>query len=645
MEDASNKRKAPEAWLGESKSKWGGGQTEGKGKGGKGDGKGGKGKGDGKGKGGKGKGEREGVSVGVGGSGGNQMGHWSTGEVTHGGSAASVSLEVGQRSAAGLEIYVKYLPPKCTPEQVYAHFESCGPIAGDVRLMYNHSTGNVIRGFITFDTDAGFQNALAKDLSHFQGRSISVIQATTTGTMQAAGTHTPALLAEILRRLIYNPDGVYVDGTFGRGGHSRSILEKLSPQGRLHAFDVDDEAIEWGKALMKEDSRFTIHQRWFGDMAAELAPLGIEPAGVLLDIGISSPQLDGGRGFRPEMDGPLDMRFDVDHGESAWEWLQTCSREVLVQILIDYGGENPQCARRIADALMLARQGLWPGAPDGIPKRSQEFAALVVAAKGKEYQKMHSAKMTFQALRIHINREFEELKRGMTSALRVMKPGGKLGIITWKHSECSIVVDQYRNLEVTRQDFPLLVWYNAAQKALKAGDDSQLPRNRQPNSNCKTAKKDMAQKNLKKMHGFLMEDVSSPTDDELKVNSRSRSALLHVFEKHKGVLASTLENAAYPLFGWDLADSQTTFVAPPATLQDGLVELVDPSASKNGKKAKKNKAKGATDGNANPAAKPPASTNEETTLNKKKKKKKKGVGAKVQKTKSQGGPPPPPPKS
>ena len=436
-EPASNKRKAPEAWLGESKSKWGRGKNAN---------------------------IDMGLGEGVGGSSSaNHPGHWSTQEVTHGGAARSVPLEVAHKTAAGLEVYVKYLPPACTPEEVYSHFEGCGAIAGDVRLMYNHSTGNVIRGFITFETDQGFENALAKDYSFFGGRNISVTQATTTGTMQAAGTHTPAMLAEILKRLIHNPDGVYVDGTFGRGGHSRAILEKLSPQGRLHAFDVDDEAIEWGKALMKEDPRFTIHQRWFGNMAEELAPLGIEPAGVLLDIGISSPQLDGGRGFRPEMDGPLDMRFDVDHGESAWAWLQTCSREKLVQILIDYGGqsthiithpntargrlfkmaptivmrdvclhpsalrsrcktrlesrmyrnrtfnprfidawmplyrcvdaagENAQCARRVADAIILARQGLWPACPDGIPKRSKEFAALVVAAKGKEYQKMHAA--------------------------------------------------------------------------------------------------------------------------------------------------------------------------------------------------------------------------------------------------------------
>ena len=100
--------------------------------------------------------------------------------------------------------------------------------------------------------------------------------------MQAEGTHTPAMLAEVLRRLVHDPSGVYVDGTFGRGGHTRAILEKLSPEGRLHSFDVDAEAIEVGKELMAQDPRFTIHQRWFGDMAEELGPLGVKPAGVLL---------------------------------------------------------------------------------------------------------------------------------------------------------------------------------------------------------------------------------------------------------------------------------------------------------------------------------------------------------------------------
>lgn len=172
------------------------------------------------------------------------------------------------------------------------------------------------------------------------------------------------------------------------------------------------------------------------------------------------------------MDGPLDLRFDQDHGLSAWDWLQTCTREKLIQIIVDYGGENIQASRRIADAILMAREGLWPG---GLPKRTREFAALVVAAKGKEYQAMHSAKMTFQALRIHINREFDELKRGLVSALKVMREGGKVGIITWKHSECNIVVDYFRWLENARQENPLLSWYQSAQKALKNNDESLLP--------------------------------------------------------------------------------------------------------------------------------------------------------------------------
>ena len=232
--------------------------------------------------------------------------------------------------------------------------------------------------------------------------------------------------------------------------------------------------------------------------------------------------------------------------------------------------------------------------------------------------------MTFQALRIHINSEFVELKRGMASALTVMRQGGKLGIITWKHSECAIVVDQFRWLEVSRQDFPLLVWYKAAQKALKAGDDSQLPHNRQPDAEYKTARQDMKKKNLKKGHGFLMEDVSRPTPDEISVNSRSRSALLHVFEKQTGVLASTLEEAAYPLFGWGLDDSEPPVVAPPATLQDGLVALADPGGSKKSKKPKpekkQKKAKGPKDGNATPSASTDSGATSTTTTKKKKKK-------------------------
>jgi len=260
---------------------------------------------------------------------------WTTSEVTDTGAAKSISLDTALRQS--YEVFIKYLPPKCTPEEVRDFFSSCGAIVGDARLMYHHTTGNVIRGFVTFETETGFQNALQKNMTRFQSRTITVEKATTTGTLQAQGTHTPAMLAEVLRRVVHNPDDVYVDGTFGRGGHSRAILEKLSPEGRLHAFDVDDEAVAVGRELMEKDKRFVMHRRWFGDMAAELQVWGEtrQPAGVLLDIGISSPQLDGGRGFRPEMDGPLDLRFDKDHGLSAWDYLNTCTREHFEKILVE----------------------------------------------------------------------------------------------------------------------------------------------------------------------------------------------------------------------------------------------------------------------------------------------------------------------
>jgi hypothetical protein len=138
---------------------------------------------------------------------------------------------------------------------------------------------------------------------------------------------------------------------------------------------------------------------------------------------------------------------------------------------VDYGGENIRAAQRIADICVMARQGLVEG---GLPNRTREFADLVVKAKGTEYQQMHPAKMTFQALRIHINREFDELKRGMASALQVLLPGGKLGIITWKHSECAIVVDYHRAGEVSRPEYPMLQWYNAAYKGVNTGDLSML---------------------------------------------------------------------------------------------------------------------------------------------------------------------------
>jgi 16S rRNA (cytosine1402-N4)-methyltransferase len=165
--------------------------------------------------------------------------------------------------------------------------------------------------FITFQTEQGMEEALSWDGCEFGGRRIHISVATK-GTLnakwgikptyQAAGTHTPAMLEECIRELTtQDPNGVYVDGTFGRGGHTRGLLQKIPATAQLHAFDLDPEAIVVGKELEAEDSRFTIHHRPFGELAAVLGARGLQPSGLLLDLGISSPQFDDAhRGFRPE---------------------------------------------------------------------------------------------------------------------------------------------------------------------------------------------------------------------------------------------------------------------------------------------------------------------------------------------------------
>jgi 16S rRNA (cytosine1402-N4)-methyltransferase len=307
-----------------------------------------------------------------------------------GGGSDIRSLQQASGDDSGREVFLKFLPADCKESELKEFFSDCGEIVGEPKLMRDPSTGRVIRGFIVFKTDEGFNTALSWSGSPFGGRNLVVEAATTRATAQSEGTHSPGLWKEVLHDLIEGDlDGTYVDGTFGRGGHTRLILSALSPKGRLHAFDMDPEAIVFGKQLEKEDSRFTIHHAPFSQMEKVLGPdsgSGVEPiAGVLLDVGISSPQLDGGRGFKPEFDAPLDMRFDVSEGKpSAWDMLQLISRPTLAKILREYGGENRQTAQRIADAIILSRErGDAATGEGGIPKRTLAFAALVAGAKGR----------------------------------------------------------------------------------------------------------------------------------------------------------------------------------------------------------------------------------------------------------------------
>lgn len=202
-----------------------------------------------------------------------------------------------------------------------------------------------------------------------------------------------------------------------------NLLSSTSPR-------AVSQAIAEARKLEGEDSRFTIHHSPFGCMDTVLGPLGVRPSGVFLDLGISSPQFDdASRGFRPEQDGPLDLRFDVTRGEPASAFLRRVDRDELVRIIEEYGETtDPIAARRVADAVVLARE------EGTLPSTTKAFAALVAAAKGKEYQAMHPAKLTFQALRIHLNQEFDEMRRGMRAAVEVMGDGGRLGVLTVRRS-------------------------------------------------------------------------------------------------------------------------------------------------------------------------------------------------------------------
>ena len=455
--------------------------------------------------------------------------------------SASISLR------APYEVYLKYLPGDATEDQVRNFFQGCGDIAPPgPKLMRHHQTGRVIRGFVTFETVDGIRQAPARDLERMGNRSVSVTVATTTGTLQAEGTHTPAMFQECIRHMGVTrfPNGVFVDGTFGRGGHTRKILEALGPGGELHAFDMDGDAIAVGKQLEAEDSRFHIHHAPFSDMANVLKKLpgrarGAFVNGVLIDIGISSPQLDGNRGFRPEFDGPLDMRFDVRPAvESAIQYVKRVDRHELAAAIEAYGGEHPLVARRIADAIALAKHN------GVLPERTGEFAKLVSAAKGREYQAMHPAKMTFQALRIVVNREYDELRAGLSAGVDILSSGGKIAILTWKHSECAIVVDFSRKNEIASPDTPLRQWYEQQMRS---------------SSSKGGAKVDFVPKQV----GVVVEEARRPTAEEVRKNSRSRSAVLHILRRETGLRIGELEKVARPALQWDDYEDQVPSLFSP----------------------------------------------------------------------------------
>ena len=284
--------------------------------------------------------------------------------------------------------------------------------------------------------------------------------------------------------------GVYVDGTFGRGGHARALLARLGSDARLVVFDKDPQAIEVAQALAKQDGRVTVVHEGFGDMLEALSSRGIDAVdGVMLDLGVSSPQIDDAvRGFSFMRDGPLDMRMDTTRGETVAQWLAQASVEDMQEVIVRYGEER--FAFQIAKAI-AARRATRP------LLTTLELAELVSGTVRTREKGQHPATRTFQALRIYINRELEELESALQAALTLLKTGGRMAVISF-HSLEDRVVKQF----IAAASRPEAAY---ARLPLR---ESEMP---QP--------------------VLLALARVKPTDSEIKENNRSRSAVLRVAER------------------------------------------------------------------------------------------------------------------
>ncbi|MDX1568940.1 MAG: 16S rRNA (cytosine(1402)-N(4))-methyltransferase RsmH [Xanthomonadales bacterium] len=257
--------------------------------------------------------------------------------------------------------------------------------------------------------------------------------------MSAPGLHRPVLLAEAVSALAVSADGSYLDATFGRGGHSRNILDALSADGRLYAIDRDPDAVAHAEAQLADDPRFSIWHGAFANLDRGLREMGCEQRldGILFDLGVSSPQLDeGARGFSFRADGPLDMRMDPTCGESAAEWLAHVGEGELAKVLRDYGEER--YARRIARAI-VARRSEKPFT------RTADLAQCISAASPSREKDKHPATRAFQAIRIRVNDELGEIEAALEAAVRRLAPGGRLVVISFHSLEDRIVKNFIRH--------------------------------------------------------------------------------------------------------------------------------------------------------------------------------------------------------
>lgn len=311
--------------------------------------------------------------------------------------------------------------------------------------------------------------------------------------MTQSSQHVPVLLAESIEALAIQPDQIYIDATFGRGGHSRAILERLSPQGRLIAFDRDPTAAAEARALAAQDSRLTFFHTPFSQLADILTAQHLtgQVAGILFDLGVSSPQLDDAeRGFSFMRDGPLDMRMNPEQGESAAEWLARADMDEMAHVFRHYGEER--FAGRIARAIIEHRQ-------EHTLTRTSELANLIAKVSPTREKHKHPATRVFQAIRIHINRELGEVEDALAAALSALQPGGRLAVISF-HSLEDRIVKQFIRAQSTRAQVP-------------AG----LPLREDQIADERTLK--------------AIGKAIKPGAAELKVNPRARSSVLRIAER------------------------------------------------------------------------------------------------------------------
>ena len=294
------------------------------------------------------------------------------------------------------------------------------------------------------------------------------------GEHLTAPTHIPVLYSEVLEGLAIHASGTYLDGTFGRGGHARGVLQRLDAAGRLLVMDKDPEAIAEARRLAAEDARVRVRQASFAQLADwEETDAGLD--GVLFDLGVSSPQLDvAERGFSFMQDGPLDMRMDPQAGPSVAEWLADAEESSIADVLWRYGEERQ--SRRIAKTIVAHRR-------EQPILRTAELAALVAGCVGRGESGKHPATRTFQALRIFINRELEDLETGLAAAHSRLRSGGRLVVISFHSLEDRCVkqfIAQRAKPPAANRRFPELTTFQPSLRAVggaRTAGDEELRRN------------------------------------------------------------------------------------------------------------------------------------------------------------------------